>query len=44
MTPIAGGVPVKAEGKIVGGVGVGGSADVSQDAECAEAAARVLAS
>lgn len=42
LTSIAGGIPVKTGGKIIGGVGVGGSADVSQDAQCAQAAAKIL--
>ena len=43
LTPIAGGLPVAIEGKLVGGVGVGGSLDVSQDALCAQEAQEVLA-
>ena len=42
MTAIAGGIPVKEGTKVVGGVGVGGSMDVSQDAQCAQAAVAVL--
>lgn len=42
LTSIAGGVPVTKGDKVVGAVGVGGSADVSQDEMCAKAAAEVL--
>ncbi len=41
---IAGGLPVKLEGKVVGAVGVGGSMDVNQDVMCAQEALRVLES
>lgn len=42
LTPIPGGLPVKSGSKIIGGVGVGGSTDVSQDALCAQEAVKVL--
>lgn len=42
LTTIAGGLPIKAGDKLVGGIGVGGSADVSQDVECAKAGLDVL--
>jgi uncharacterized protein GlcG (DUF336 family) len=40
---IAGGLPVKKGDAVIGGVGVGGSMDVSQDALCAEEAVKALA-
>lgn len=36
FTPIAGGLPIKAENKIIGGIGVGGSMDPKQDEICAQ--------
>lgn len=35
LTTIAGGLPITIDGHVVGAIGVGGSADVSQDALCA---------
>jgi uncharacterized protein GlcG (DUF336 family) len=43
MLMIAGGLPVKIAGKVVGSVGVGGSMDVTQDSQCAQEAVKVLA-
>lgn len=37
FTTIAGGLPIKIGDRVVGGIGVGGSTDVSQDALCAQA-------
>lgn len=42
LTVIDGGVPVTQNGEVVGAVGVGGSADVSQDEACALEAVAVL--
>ena len=42
LTAIAGGVPVKRGEKLIGGIGVGGSADVTQDAQCAQSAVKIL--
>jgi uncharacterized protein GlcG (DUF336 family) len=42
LTVIAGGLPVKQDTTLIGGVGVGGSYDVSQDLACAEAALTIL--
>ncbi len=42
LTTMAGGAPIVMDKKLVGGVGVGGSQDVSQDATCAKEAKKVL--
>jgi len=42
LSVMAGGLPVLENGKVVGGIGVGGSADTNQDVQCAHAAQQVL--
>jgi uncharacterized protein GlcG (DUF336 family) len=42
LTTMAGGIPVMENNKRAGGIGVGGSADTSQDEQCAQAAQKVL--
>ena len=44
ITTMAGGVPIVKDGKVIGGIGVGGSTDVRKDVKCAEAAKSVLES
>ena len=44
LTTMAGGLPVTMHGKVVGAVGVGGSQDPNQDAQCAQEAVKVLES
>lgn len=42
FTTMAGGVPILEGKEVIGGIGVGGSYDVAQDTECAEAAAKAI--
>lgn len=42
LTTISGGIPVKIAGQLVGGIGVGGSSDVTQDTQCATVAAAAI--
>jgi uncharacterized protein GlcG (DUF336 family) len=42
FTTIAGGVPVVKDDKRIGGIGVGGSTDVSEDEQCANAALEAI--
>jgi uncharacterized protein GlcG (DUF336 family) len=41
---IAGGIPIQEGDKVIGGIGVGGSHDVTQDVACAEAGLRTFQS
>jgi uncharacterized protein GlcG (DUF336 family) len=41
LTTIAGGLPIMEDGKLIGGIGVGGSTDVTQDEEIAKSAVSV---
>ena len=42
LTTMAGGLPIISEGKVIGAVGVGGSADVQQDVTIAQLVKEVL--
>jgi uncharacterized protein GlcG (DUF336 family) len=42
LTTMAGGTPIIKDGKLLGGIGVGGSTDTSQDAVCAAAGLEVF--
>jgi uncharacterized protein GlcG (DUF336 family) len=42
LTTIAGGAPIVKDGKLIGGIGVGGSTDTNQDAMCAAAGLEVF--
>jgi uncharacterized protein GlcG (DUF336 family) len=42
LITLPGGVPVKEGSKIIGGIGVGGSMDVSEDLECAQNALKAF--
>lgn len=42
LTPMAGGLPVMINKKLAGGIGVGGSYNTQEDAECAKAAVKEL--
>jgi len=39
---VEGGLPIAKGDKVIGGIGVGGSTDVSQDTACAQAAVDAL--
>jgi glc operon protein GlcG len=43
FTPLQGGVPIVAKGRVIGAVGVSGAASAAQDEEIAQAAARAAA-
>lgn len=42
FTVIAGGFPIEEDGKVIGGIGVGGSHDVNQDVVCAQAGLNIF--
>ena len=42
LSVIGGGIPIKQNNKVIGAIGVGGSANIDEDVACAQAGAAVL--